>query len=86
VDTQTGKLLPKNESGEVYINGPHITKGYFGNEKATAETIDGEGWLRTGDIGYYDDDGDIFLVDRAKELIKSQGSHVSIAARRMEIS
>lgn len=44
-------------------------KGYFGNETATAETVDTDGWLHSGDIGYYDDDNDFYIMDRAKEII-----------------
>ena len=51
-------------------------KGYFGNEKATAAAFDKDGWLRTGDLGYYDEEGDFFIVDRVKELIKYKGYQV----------
>ena len=50
--------------------------GYFNIEKATKETFDKDGWLRTGDIGYYDNDGFIFLVGRIKEIIKVKGMQV----------
>lgn len=52
-------------------------KGYIGDEKATKSTIDAEGWLHTGDIGYYDDEGYFFITDRMKELIKYKGLQVS---------
>ncbi|XP_022137689.1 4-coumarate--CoA ligase-like 5 [Momordica charantia] len=51
-------------------------KGYFGNVEATTSTLDSEGWLRTGDLCYIDEDGFIFVVDRLKELIKYKGYQV----------
>ena len=54
-------------------------KGYLGNEAATEEMIKPEGWLRTGDIGYCDEDGQLFVVDRLKELIKTNGRQVAPA-------
>ena len=51
-------------------------KGYFGQESATASTIDADGWLHTGDIGVVDSDGHLFIVDRLKELIKYKGFQV----------
>ncbi|KAG5227937.1 Ca4CL [Salix suchowensis] len=53
--------------------------GYFNNKEETARTIDADGWLHTGDIGYIDNDGDIFIVDRIKELIKYKGFQVAPA-------
>lgn len=77
VHPETRKTLGKNEVGEICIKGPAVMKGYFGNEKATDETIDCDGWLHSGDLGYYDDDGDFFIVDRLKELIKYKSYQVS---------
>ncbi|KAJ8762221.1 hypothetical protein K2173_007377 [Erythroxylum novogranatense] len=76
VDPETGKALPVNTTGELWLRGPYIMKGYFGNVEATSSTLDSEGWLRTGDLCYIDDDGFIFVVDRLKELIKYKGYQV----------
>ncbi|XP_053661541.1 uncharacterized protein LOC128710510 [Anopheles marshallii] len=76
VDISSGKLLGPNEPGELYFKGSQIMKGYIGNEQETKQTIDKNGWLRTGDIGYYDEDGEFFIIDRLKELIKYKGFQV----------
>ena len=76
VDVSTGEDVEHGESGEIWVRGPHIMKGYLNNPQATAETIDDDGWLHTGDIGYMDDDGDFYIVDRLKELIKYKGFQV----------
>ncbi|KAK4726092.1 hypothetical protein R3W88_031009 [Solanum pinnatisectum] len=76
VDPESGKALPVNKTGELWLRGPTITKGYFSNEEATASTLDSDGWLRTGDLCYIDEDGFIFVVDRLKELIKYKGYQV----------
>lgn len=60
----------------ILIRGDSVT-GYFSNEEATASTLDSEGWLRTGDLCYIDEDGFIFVVDRLKELIKYKGYQVN---------
>ncbi|HEX8472581.1 MAG TPA: 4-coumarate--CoA ligase family protein [Pyrinomonadaceae bacterium] len=79
IDTQTGAELGTDEEGEILIRGPQIMKGYLNNPEATAQSIDAEGWLHTGDIGYVDADGAFFIVDRAKELIKYKGFQVAPA-------
>ncbi|XP_072046258.1 uncharacterized protein [Amphiura filiformis] len=79
VDTQTGEPLPANSNGELLVRGPQVMKGYLNNPEATAATIDKEGFLHTGDLAYYREDGYIFIVDRLKELIKYKGNQVAPA-------
>ncbi|KAL6587557.1 4-coumarate--CoA ligase-like 1 [Orobanche minor] len=79
IEPETGRSLPKNTPGEICVRSPCVMKGYYKNEYETNLTIDRDGWLHTGDIGYIDDDGDVFLVDRIKELIKYKGFQVAPA-------
>lgn len=79
IDTETGAELGPNARGEVLIHGPHVMRGYLNNPEATADTIDADGWFHTGDIGYADEDGYFFIVDRVKELIKYKGYQVAPA-------
>jgi acyl-CoA synthetase (AMP-forming)/AMP-acid ligase II len=79
VDTATGADLGPGEQGEILLRGPIVMRGYLNQPAATAATIDAAGWLRTGDIGYADADGDFFIVDRTKELIKYKGLQVAPA-------
>ena len=76
VSMETGEALGPGEKGEVCVRGPQVMQGYLNRPEATAQTIDREGWLHTGDIGYADRDGHFFIVDRAKELIKYKGFQV----------
>jgi acyl-CoA synthetase (AMP-forming)/AMP-acid ligase II len=79
VDPESGRDLGPGEQGEICVRGPQIMNGYLGRPEATAAMIDKDGWLHTGDIGYADDDGDFFVVDRLKELIKYKGCPVAPA-------
>ncbi|KAK9280994.1 hypothetical protein L1049_004207 [Liquidambar formosana] len=79
VDPETGATLPRNQPGEICIRGDQIMKGYLNDPEATERTIDKEGWLHTGDVGYIDDDTELFIVDRLKELIKYKGFQVAPA-------
>ncbi len=79
VDVETKAELPAGASGEIWVRGPQVMKGYLGHPEATAEIIDPEGWLHTGDIGYADEDGALYIVDRLKELIKYKGRQVAPA-------
>jgi len=75
---ETGEELGVGETGELCFKGPQVMPGYFKNHEATASTLI-DGWCHTGDIGYYNEDGMVFLVDRKKELIKVKGFQVAPA-------
>ncbi|KAK4481846.1 hypothetical protein RD792_012757 [Penstemon davidsonii] len=79
VDPSTGISLPRNQKGEICIRGDQVMKGYLNDVESTKRTIDEDGWLHTGDIGYIDSDDEVFIVDRLKELIKYKGFHVAPA-------
>jgi fatty-acyl-CoA synthase len=64
-------------TGELCVRGPTVVSGYFGNERASREAIDSEGWFRTGDIARIDPQGFLSIADRAKDLIKSGGEWIS---------
>ena len=79
VDPASGAELDIHQQGELWLRGPQIMKGYLNRPDATAATIDQEGWLRTGDIGYADEDGHFYIVDRLKEMIKYKAMQVAPA-------
>jgi long-chain acyl-CoA synthetase len=70
-----GDPVPDGEAGEVAIQGPNVMRGYLNRPEETAKTIV-DGWLRTGDIGRFDDDGYLMLVDRAKDMIIRGGENI----------
>lgn len=76
VDPSTGEALPPGRQGELWLRGPMIMKGYVGDKEATAETFSPDGWLKTGDLCYFDSDGLLYIVDRLKELIKYKAYQV----------
>ncbi|KAL3840145.1 hypothetical protein ACJIZ3_024736 [Penstemon smallii] len=76
VNPETREALSVNRMGELWLRGPSIMKGYFSNEEATSSTLDPNGWLKTGDLCYINEDGFVFVVDRLKELIKYKGYQV----------
>lgn len=65
---ENGQQTPTGEPGEIVVRGYPVTKGYFEDEAATAETIDGDGWLHTGDVGILDPDGGLKITDRLKDM------------------
>lgn len=66
----------QGDSGEIWVKGPNVFKGYLNEPEATARVLTADGWLRTGDIAVVDDDGYLYLVDRAKDLIIVSGFNV----------
>ena len=79
VDPATLLDVEPGERGEIWVRGPQVMKGYLGRPEATAEMITPDGWLRTGDVGTIDGDGQLYVVDRLKELIKYKGYQVAPA-------
>jgi len=76
---QTGQELPADQVGEICARGPNVMKGYLKKEEETGEALK-DGWLHTGDMGYLDSDGDLFITDRKKDLIIKGGENISPAA------
>jgi long-chain acyl-CoA synthetase len=74
--TDPSKTLPEGEVGELMVKGPLNMLGYYGNEKATRETIEPDGWLHSGDLGKMDADGYFYIVDRKKDMILTAGYNI----------
>lgn len=68
--------VPLGERGEICIQGPNVMKGYWNNPAATADVTTSDGFLRTGDVGYMDEDGFVFIVDRTKDMLLCSGYNV----------
>ena len=79
VDIESGRDLGTGDEGELWIRSPTMMRGYLNKPDATAATLTSDGWLKTGDIGYIDEDGFVFIVDRLKELIKYNAYQVAPA-------
>jgi acyl-CoA synthetase (AMP-forming)/AMP-acid ligase II len=79
VDPATLRDVGEGERGEIWVRGPQVMKGYLNRPEATADMITADGWLRTGDVGTIDGAGQLFVVDRLKELIKYKGFQVAPA-------
>ncbi|XP_011697171.1 PREDICTED: 4-coumarate--CoA ligase 1-like, partial [Wasmannia auropunctata] len=78
-DTETEEVLGVNKVGEIRIKVPFVMNGYYKNPEATKKAFDSDGWLRSGDLGYYDDDGEIFIVGRLSDFILYRSINVSPA-------
>ncbi|MFJ1709595.1 long-chain-fatty-acid--CoA ligase [Kitasatospora sp. NPDC088346] len=76
VDAVTNEPVKPNDPGEIVVRGPNVTAGYWNNPEATSAAFDDEGWFHSGDIGYVDEDGCLFIVDRLKDMIISGGENV----------
>ena len=79
VDLITGEPLGPNQNGELCFRGPQVMRGYLNRPAETAQMLQPDGWLHSGDIGYVDDDGYLYVVDRVKELIKYKGMQIAPA-------
>ncbi len=71
-----GQVLPQGEKGEICVRGPNVMKGYLDNPEGTQQAFWQEGWFRTGDVGMFDPDGYLYIVDRIKDMIITGGENV----------
>jgi len=85
VEPGTDARLPAGQTGELWVRGPQVMRGYVGDAAAAAATIDADGWLHTGDLCRFDDAGNLYVVDRLKELIKVGGHTVAPAEVENEL-
>ncbi|XP_071516670.1 uncharacterized protein [Panulirus ornatus] len=86
VDTTSGEVLGCGQEGEVLFRGPTTMLGYVNDPVATAATIDAQGWIHSGDLGHFDQDGFLFITGRLKDLIKVKGFQVSPAELEEQIT
>ena len=77
IDPKTGADLPPNAPGEVMIRGDNVMKCYYKDPENTAKTVEADGWMHSGDVGYLDDDGFLFVTGRIKELIIKGGENIA---------
>jgi long-chain acyl-CoA synthetase len=77
IDPETGRELPPNTPGEIMVRGDNVMSGYYKDPEATRRTLEPDGWMHTGDIGYLDEDGFLFVTGRIKELIIKGGENIA---------
>jgi len=76
VDADTGKDVKTGDVGEIWVKGPQVMKGYWNMPDETKKSIDSDGWFRTGDAAYLDEEGYVYIYDRVKDMIVSGGENV----------
>lgn len=79
IEGPDGEEMPVGDAGEIVVRGPMIMKGYWNRPEETSAVLSSEGWLRTGDVGYVDDEGYVFIVDRKKDMVISGGENIYCA-------
>ncbi len=79
IEAPDGSILPEGETGEIVVRGAQIMQGYWNRPEDTAAVLSPDGWLKTGDVGYVDDEGYVFIVDRKKDMVISGGENIYCA-------
>jgi len=77
IDPATGAEQPRGTPGELMVRGDNVMTGYYKDPESTAKTVEPDGWMHTGDLGYMDDDGFVFVTGRSKELIIKGGENIA---------
>lgn len=79
IEGPDGRILPAGESGEILVRSAMVMKGYWNRPEETQKAMTADGWLRTGDVGYIDEEGYVFIVDRTKDMVISGGENIYCA-------
>lgn len=79
VDPESGQAMPPGATGEIQVRGWSLMKGYYGMPEQSAQTLTADGWLRTGDLGTFDDQGRMHFIGRIKEVFRVGGENVAPA-------
>ena len=79
IEAPDGAILPRGEAGEITVRGAQIMAGYWNRPEDTAAVLSPDGWLKTGDVGYVDEEGYVFIVDRKKDMVISGGENIYCA-------
>ncbi len=77
IDPATGREQPRGTPGELMVRGDNVMTGYYKDPESTAKTLEPDGWMHTGDLGYMDEDGFVFVTGRSKELIIKGGENIA---------